>query len=45
MAASSSPQQNTVTAAHPWIFSSCSTFYFTTYIDALDGQDLISVFA
>ncbi|XP_071148341.1 uncharacterized protein [Mytilus edulis] len=36
MAPSSMPQQG-ATAAHPWIFSSCSTKYFTSYIDQLDS--------
>ncbi|XP_063411401.1 A disintegrin and metalloproteinase with thrombospondin motifs 16-like [Mytilus trossulus] len=35
MAPSSMPQQG-ANAAHPWIFSSCSTQYFTSYIDQLD---------
>ncbi|XP_052079842.1 uncharacterized protein LOC127718000 [Mytilus californianus] len=38
MAASSMPQQG-ATAAHPWIFSSCSTEYFTSYIDQLDSAN------
>lgn len=39
MAASSSPQTNAATATHPWIFSTCSTTYFSNYIDALDGAN------
>ena len=37
MAASSSPQTNAATATHPWIFSTCSTTYFSNYIDSLEG--------
>ncbi|CAC5377811.1 unnamed protein product [Mytilus coruscus] len=35
MASSSSPQQNSK-ATHPWTFSTCSTDYFTSQIDALE---------
>ncbi|XP_052080096.1 uncharacterized protein LOC127718169 [Mytilus californianus] len=35
MGSSSSPQQDTK-ATHPWIFSTCSTDYFTSQIDALE---------
>ncbi|XP_076088246.1 uncharacterized protein LOC143058668 [Mytilus galloprovincialis] len=32
------PQQGAI-AAHPWIFSTCSSQYFTSYIDQLDSAN------
>ncbi|VDI10080.1 Hypothetical predicted protein [Mytilus galloprovincialis] len=38
MASAVSPQTEAATATHPWIFSTCSTSYFTTYItNSLDS--------
>ncbi|VDI82939.1 Hypothetical predicted protein [Mytilus galloprovincialis] len=37
MASGIGPQTKPATATHPWIFSSCSTAYFTNYINSLDS--------